>query len=773
MLVPFSYNLRSIFVRRAATLLTVVGIGATVATVAGVLALQQGFQRIYAKAGRADVAVFMRPGATYEGDSVFSRNRGIELQKSLNEVARDENGQPLASMECFLAIRRFKVNGGETNVPIRGIQPNTLKIREGELQVDDGRWFEPGADEVVVGRKLVNRIQGCQIDEVITINLTPFRVVGILDGGGPAESEIWGDLDRMLTALERIGPNRVIAQLRDPADIEPIAARLKNDPRVPAKVESEQEYLTSKTEMLSGILVWLGRILGVIMGVAAVFTATNTMLSAVSARTHEVGILLSSGFRPVPIFLSFMAESLLLGLLGGRTRLPDGAALERHRDGYDQLPDVHRDRVRLSRHAEGSDHRGQLLLASRPLGRRAARVACGAADSDSGASGTMTRATLSDRELLERLIAFDTTSANSNLELAQFVADYVDRPDVRVERNVSPDRNKTNLVVRIGPPGNDAREGLTLSGHMDVVPAGARGWSSDPFTLTERDERLYARGSADMKGFLALAVNQLVEAEARDLSAPLALLFTYDEEVGTLGSKHFVETWDSVEPLPRRTIVGEPTSLDSIRLHKGHVKFRLTFQGLSAHSGYPHLGKNALEPAAHAVLALTRLGETLRAERPEHSDRFPAVPFVALNVAKLAGGVAINVVPETSVLDFGLRHLPGMTAEELETRIRGVLEPVLDGADYVLEQLGESPPMMAPPGSEFHGTLVELTGCHEAEGASFATDAGWLQTLGFECLLFGPGSIQVAHKPDEFLPLDEFARARTDLRQLIQRYCTP
>ena len=317
MLVPISYNVRSLFVRRSGTLLTVLGIGATVAVVSGVLALQQGFESMYTQGGREDLAVFLRPGATNEGDSIFTRERGLKLIKSLTEIRADESAQPVAAMECFLAVRRFKLDGGETNVPIRGVQPMTFEIRKHELEIVEGRNFQPGSDEVIVGRKLTGRIRGCQVGEVVQINTTPFKVVGVFESDSSFDSEIWGDLDRMLQALDRYGPNRVIAELRDGVEIAALAERMKEHKEVPAKVVDERTYLASQTEMLSRVLVYLSRFLGVIMGIAAVFTATNTMLSALAARTHEIGILLSTGFRPVPIFLSFMFESLLLGLLGG------------------------------------------------------------------------------------------------------------------------------------------------------------------------------------------------------------------------------------------------------------------------------------------------------------------------------------------------------------------------------------------------------------------------------------------------------------------------
>jgi ABC-type antimicrobial peptide transport system permease subunit len=316
MLVPVSYNLRSLFVRRGSTILTVVGIGATVAVVTGVLALVRGFQTLFEQGGHDDVAVFLRPGAPSEGESAFTRDRARTLISLVPEFELDGNEQPLAAMECYLAVRRTKVDGGETNVPIRGTQKQAFDIFP-EIEVTEGRRFAEGTDEVIVGRKLVERIQDCQLGDVIQLNLTPFKVVGIFDYDGPFESEIWGDFDRMMEALNRPVLNRVVGKLRPGTDVEALAARLEEDKQVPANVRTEREYLASMTEQLSTALMGLANILGVIMGIAAVFTATNTMLAALSARTHEIGILLSVGYKPLSIFLSFLFEAVLLGLVGG------------------------------------------------------------------------------------------------------------------------------------------------------------------------------------------------------------------------------------------------------------------------------------------------------------------------------------------------------------------------------------------------------------------------------------------------------------------------
>jgi putative ABC transport system permease protein len=335
MLVPLTYNLRSLFVRRSSTLLTMLGIGATVAIVSGVLALQQGFRYMFTSGGREDIAVFLRPGASNEGDSQFSRERGLKLIKSMPEIEVGPEG-PLAAMEAYLAVLLAPTRGGLTNVPLRGVQPMTFTLRQAELRIVQGTNFAPGHDELVVGSRLVDRIENCHIGDVITLNKTPFTVVGVFEHQGQFGGEIWGDLDRLLAAMGRYGPNRVIAQLKpgtelgspnpaealykdepaEPADGS-IAARLLKDTEVPAKVCTERQFLESQTIALSVMLIGLSAALGLIMGIAAVFTATNTMLSAVASRTHEIGILLALGYRPFPIFLSFLFESLVLGLLGG------------------------------------------------------------------------------------------------------------------------------------------------------------------------------------------------------------------------------------------------------------------------------------------------------------------------------------------------------------------------------------------------------------------------------------------------------------------------
>ncbi len=316
-LVPLSYNLRSLRVRWSATLLTVFGIGATVAVLSGVLALQQGFETLFTESGREDIVVFLRQGATNEGDSVFTLERSQILTKSLQQAESSADGEPLIAGEMYLAVRRFKIDGGETNVPIRGVSQRSFEIYGNGVRQVEGRRFAPGADEVIVGKKLVERIRDCQVGATLTLNTTPFKVVGVFDSDGPFSSEIWGDRDRIGEALDRPVMNRVVAILKPGTDLEELKTRMDADPQVPSKVMTEKEYLTSQTEALSFVLRRLGLFLAIVMGTAAVFTATNTMLAALSARTYEIGILLAIGYRPYAIFLSFLFEALVLGLAGG------------------------------------------------------------------------------------------------------------------------------------------------------------------------------------------------------------------------------------------------------------------------------------------------------------------------------------------------------------------------------------------------------------------------------------------------------------------------
>lgn len=379
---------------------------------------------------------------------------------------------------------------------------------------------------------------------------------------------------------------------------------------------------------------------------------------------------------------------------------------------------------------------------------------------------------LSDIALLERLVAFDTTSRNSNLPLIDFLAGYLERPGVRIERDVSPDGSKANLIVTAGSAlGGTERSGLLLSGHTDVVPAEEDDWESDPFTLTERGGRYVGRGSADMKGFVALAANALARTDVGTLRHPLALVFTYDEELGTLGARHFAETWPDPERLPAEAVIGEPTELSVVRMHKGYLKLRVIVRGKAAHSGYPHLGRSAIEPAARVVTALAELRRALETERPVHHEHFGEVPYPALNVGRIMGGAAINVVPDRCVIELGVRILPEMERAAMTARVRDAVMHAAGDAAVAFEDIGESPPMLSGESDPLYRRLCTAVGQQDTHAASYATDAGWFQRIGMRCVIWGPGSIEVAHKANEYIEGTQLQRGAEILDGLIADMC--
>lgn len=376
----------------------------------------------------------------------------------------------------------------------------------------------------------------------------------------------------------------------------------------------------------------------------------------------------------------------------------------------------------------------------------------------------------SDRDLLGRLVSFDSTSVRPIAPIAAFCADRLDRSDVHLERFASADGSRVELLARRGPePAGDGR-GLVLCGHLDCVPAQEPEWESDPFRLVERDGSLFARGACDMKGSVAIAINAFLEADPASLDAPLWILLTSDEEIGSCGAARFVDAFPPDRPRPRSVLIGEPTSLRAVRMHKGHLKMQVTMRGRAAHSGSPHLGSNAIEPMGPILVALEGLRRALAEERGETSAYFSAVPFVALNLARLRGGTATNVVPDACVLDLGLRPMPGDDAEELIERVFTTVHEAAGDRieDLTVEVLGNNPPMLLAPECAVHAALAARLGQTESYGVSYSSDAGYLAAgLGFECVLFGPGAIEVAHRPNEFVPIEEFERAGRIVRGMV------
>jgi len=377
---------------------------------------------------------------------------------------------------------------------------------------------------------------------------------------------------------------------------------------------------------------------------------------------------------------------------------------------------------------------------------------------------------LSDDELLTRLVRFDSTSHKSNVPIADFLCDYLDDVASLMVRNADQERNKLNLLVRIGPESSHG-EGLILSGHMDVVPALEPEWNSDPFDVRADDKCYFGRGVCDMKGFLALAANLARRFAGEKLARPIVLLFTFDEEVGTLGARHFVDTWDRANGLPRHAIIGEPTRLGVVRMHKGHVKIRVTTRGRAAHSGYPQLGVNAIEPMAPILGALIALNQEFAGETHDTSRFYPDAPSCTINLATIHGGSAINIVPDACTLDLGVRILPGVDPSVIVDRVTRAVEEAGAEAVDTVAGTGVSPPLLTEANSRIHSEACSVVGQSGTLAVSYASDAGVFSDMGIDSVLFGPGDIEVAHKPNECLPKREFIEARGLLERLIRRFC--
>ncbi|MBM4392068.1 MAG: acetylornithine deacetylase [Deltaproteobacteria bacterium] len=359
-------------------------------------------------------------------------------------------------------------------------------------------------------------------------------------------------------------------------------------------------------------------------------------------------------------------------------------------------------------------------------------------------------------ETLSRLVEFPSVSDRPVTGIGAYIAERCEAEGFRVERLDAPGEGKLNLVCSRGPAGTD---GLVLSGHMDVVPVDGQPWSVDPFRVTERGGRLLGRGTADMKGFIAATIEALPRLPR--LERELVLVFTCDEEVGCLGSRDLV-TKLSGRPLPSLCLIGEPTSFKTFRMHPGHAAMRLWCTGRAAHSSKPDLGDNAIGKAARAIAALEALAERWRGE-VRFADMLER-PFVVMNVARIEGGSAINIVPDRCAIDLGFRALPGMDEMRLAAEVGAAVAPWATA-----ELVRVTPALLTEPGTALEQLLAPFS--QGAGAAPFATDGGNLAKLGMRSLVFGPGSIDVAHRADEFVPADQLHRAVDIVTEVVARRC--
>lgn len=372
-------------------------------------------------------------------------------------------------------------------------------------------------------------------------------------------------------------------------------------------------------------------------------------------------------------------------------------------------------------------------------------------------------------DMLARLVAFDTVSHKSNLELIAFVEDYLTGWGVPSARFPNETGDKAALFATIGP---QDKGGIVLSGHTDVVPVEGQAWARDPFTLHVENGRAYGRGSVDMKGFVALALALVPDFLAADLKTPIHLFFSYDEEVTCLGVVDGIAAMGKSLPKPRAVIVGEPTSLELADAHKGIRTFFTTISGFAAHSSKPHLG-------ASAVHAGTRLAAGLVAMADEHEGRLDESgrfdpPYDTVHIGKFHGGIARNILADRCDLAWEVRTLPGSDPEAVPARFATLSQEVLarmrkTAPSSAIETVMSSDvPGLAPdPGSEAETLVMRLARRNSTIAVAYATEAGHFQRAGLPTIVCGPGSIDQAHQPDEYITLEQFAAGEAFMRRLM------
>ncbi|MCX7560275.1 acetylornithine deacetylase [Sulfitobacter sp. F26204] len=373
------------------------------------------------------------------------------------------------------------------------------------------------------------------------------------------------------------------------------------------------------------------------------------------------------------------------------------------------------------------------------------------------------------KRILSDLIAFPTVSADSNLEMIAYLASRLQDCGAQVDILADESGKKANLFATLGPLCDG---GIVLSGHSDVVPVTDQDWASDPFALLERNGRLYGRGSCDMKGFIAATLAMAPVFAQRIRNRPLHFAFTYDEETGCFGASHLARTLIERALKPSLAIIGEPTSMGIVEGHKGCHEYSTRFQGLEGHGSSPDLGVNAVEYAVRYVSRLMELRDHLKTMAPENSRFDP--PCTTLNIGALNGGTVHNVIASKAQVDWEMRPVQAGDAEfvkeAMKTYCNDVLLPAMHAvhpsASIETEVIGEVAGLTPTDNNEALRIVAGLTGANSASVVPFGTEAGIFQAIGMDVVVCGPGSIDQAHKADEYLEIDQLAQCLTMLDRL-------
>jgi acetylornithine deacetylase len=374
------------------------------------------------------------------------------------------------------------------------------------------------------------------------------------------------------------------------------------------------------------------------------------------------------------------------------------------------------------------------------------------------------------QDMLARLVGFDTTSRDGNIPLIEFVESYLDGwnvPHFRVDYEAG---KKTNLFATIGP---DIAGGIVLSGHTDVVPVDGQKWASNPFELSERDARLYGRGTCDMKGFIAVALSLVPRFKAANLKTPIHFALSCDEEVGCKGVRPLVAHMRDHMKKPKLVIVGEPTSMQVVNAHKSAITFATEVTGHEAHSSLTDRGVNAIMVAGELLGEISRIREDLTA-RGDPTGRFnPA--YSTIHVGVIEGGTAKNIIPRKCTFQWETRLLPTADINEVPERFEKFsrsLEPAMKkiaGDVGILNIQTNAVPGLAPEeNSPAEHLALHLAGANGTHAVSYCAEAGLFQQIGIPAIICGPGSIEQAHKPDEYIDISEMQKCEAFMGRLLE-----
>jgi acetylornithine deacetylase len=374
---------------------------------------------------------------------------------------------------------------------------------------------------------------------------------------------------------------------------------------------------------------------------------------------------------------------------------------------------------------------------------------------------------LETKDILGELVRIETVSGASTKEINDLIAKFCEHSSDCMISATGPFETQKNIAFRFGP---DIAGGIILSGHTDVVPVQDQKWSHPPFDTTEHDGRIYGRGTCDMKGFLASMIAAVPKLAMADLIRPIWLAFTYDEETGCLGAPYLAEKISKQSPAIEAVIVGEPTMMTVVDQHKGAFVEYVTFNGVSAHSSLPWLGLSANEYAIRFATQLAALNEEFSREYPvtEGGRR------TTLNIAQITGGTAHNIISDKCQVMWSLRCAPGQDADALVERIRTIardLETEMQShapeTSVKMETVFDVPPLTAKPASSALYLGLRITGQNAGRSVNYGTEAGVYQKVGFPTIICGPGSIEQAHKPDEWIAIEQLNACDRFIEQII------